>query len=100
MPKVAVGTIVAVMLLLAGMLAGNAEAAPLKGCCNVAGIHNVRNGLWGSSFVSASCIEVLQTIWQVALSLSSATALAGAQGQHGATVPCELHPPGVITLRA
>jgi hypothetical protein len=38
MCKVVVGTIGAVTLLLAGMFTGNAEAAPLRGCCNVAGI--------------------------------------------------------------
>ena len=38
MRKVVVGTIGAVTLLLAGMFTGNAQAAPLRGCCNVAGI--------------------------------------------------------------
>jgi hypothetical protein len=37
MRKVAIGITGAVALLLAGMLAGNAEAAPLKGCCHRAG---------------------------------------------------------------
>ena len=37
MRKVVIGITGAVALLLAGMLAGNAEAAPLTGCCHVAG---------------------------------------------------------------
>jgi hypothetical protein len=47
MGKVVVGTIGAVTLLLAGMLAGNAEAAPLRGCCNVAGIPMCGMACWG-----------------------------------------------------
>jgi hypothetical protein len=37
MRKVVLGT-VAGTLLLAGMLTGNSEAAPLRGCCNVAAL--------------------------------------------------------------
>jgi hypothetical protein len=37
MGKVIIGITGAVMLLLAGMLAGNAEAARLTGCCQVDG---------------------------------------------------------------
>jgi hypothetical protein len=38
MRKVIIGTIEAVTLLLAGMLAWNAEAAPLSGCCHIGGV--------------------------------------------------------------
>ena len=46
MRKVVLGT-VAGTLLLAGMLTGNAEAAPLRGCCNVAGIPMCGMACWG-----------------------------------------------------
>jgi len=71
MRKVALGTIGAVTLLLAGMLTGNAEAAPLTGCCH-------RNGAW----MCGMACEVLRKgllfrgVWQMALPLSSATPLA------------------------
>jgi hypothetical protein len=60
MRKVAIGITGAVALLLAGMLAGYAEAAPLTGCCHVAGAW-----LCGSpplSFGSVSPSEVLQAV--------------------------------------
>jgi hypothetical protein len=47
MRKVVVGTMGAVTLLLAVISAGNAEAAPLRGCCNVAGIPMCGMACWG-----------------------------------------------------
>jgi hypothetical protein len=45
MRKVVIG--ITVTLALAGMLAGNAEAAPLRGCCIVAGYWMCGMACWG-----------------------------------------------------
>ena len=55
MRKVVVGTIGAVTLLLAGMLASNAEAAPLTGCCHVAGAWVCGMACWGHSPAPRCC---------------------------------------------
>jgi hypothetical protein len=69
MRKVVIG--ITVTLALAGMLAGNAEAAPLRGCCIVAGYWMCGMACLGSTSVSASsfeessasCLGVLQAVW-------------------------------------